>query len=165
MKICIRITICQQTYPTPTEHWCHPYWVLRLASVPPLLSTSVHPLRDSENAYVSIFSYKNAQFLKNTTLRISSVWRPESPAIWSWYHPYWVPRLTSFRPENMYTYQHFSAKMLNTNRTLVPPLLSTSVGFGTTLIEYFGSPPSGLRKCIHISIFKQKCSVSEKHNS
>ena len=55
--------------------------------------------------------------------------------------------------------------MLNTKRTLVPPLLSTSVGFGATLTEYFGSPPSGFRKCIRISVVMPKCSDSEEHNA
>ena len=83
--------------------------------VPPLLSTSVHPFRDSENAYVSVFSNKNAQFLKNTTLRISSVWRPESPAS------------PSPRPSDLQTFRPLITPSPGPPRHLVPPLLSTSV--------------------------------------
>ena len=50
-------------------------------------------------------------------------------------------------------------------QTWVPPLLSTSVRSGTTLIEYFGSPHLGLKKRIRIIIFLWKCSSIVRHRS
>ena len=109
-----------------------------MASVPPLLNTSVHPLRDSENAYVSVFSNKNAQFQKNTTLRISSDWWPESSGESSPSPPF---------------LKHHQAQPGNDTAP------------GATLTEHFGSPSLKLRNGILISILEQQCSDNTEHSS